>query len=74
MTTRDFCYWLHGYFELEETVSNKPENMVLKDKQVQIIKNHLNLVFKTMDLMDNKPISVGSTFTLPQTHTTAVLC
>ncbi len=39
MNTIDFCYWLQGHFEMSETDA-------LSDKQVQIIKNHLNLVFK----------------------------
>jgi len=39
MTSRDFCYWLQGYFE----VSNPKE---IGEKEVQMIKNHLNLVFK----------------------------
>lgn len=34
----EFCYWLKGYFELND--SNK-----LSPQQVQIIKDHLNLVF-----------------------------
>ena len=38
MNTVDFCYWLQGYFELSE--SNE-----LTEKQVQMIKNHLDLVF-----------------------------
>lgn len=39
MNSIDFCYWLQGHFELSE--SNQ-----LTEKQVEIIKNHLNLVFK----------------------------
>lgn len=39
MTSRDFCYWLQGFFE----ISGPTE--VTQD-QVQIIKRHLNLVFK----------------------------
>lgn len=39
MTSRDFCYWLMGLFELTET------NTPLTPKQVEIIKNHLKLVF-----------------------------
>jgi len=39
MTSRDFTFWLQGFFEVSnvETISKV---------QVQIIKNHLNLVFK----------------------------
>jgi len=39
MTSRDFCYWLQGYFE----VSNPKE---INDKETQMIKKHLALVFK----------------------------
>lgn len=42
MTSRDFAFWLQGYFEIvgEDTSS------VLTINQMKIIKNHLNLVFK----------------------------
>jgi hypothetical protein len=39
MRSVDFCYFLQGFFELSEP--NKPLTM----EQVQIIKNHLKLVF-----------------------------
>jgi len=38
MNTIDFCFWLQGYFE----ISGKKE---LTQEQVEIVKNHLNLVF-----------------------------
>lgn len=38
MTTRDFCYWLQGMFELTGVTSLDP-------RQVQTIRNHLDLVF-----------------------------
>jgi hypothetical protein len=38
MTSREFCYWLQGHFEL----NNGDE---LTPHQVQLIKKHLNLVF-----------------------------
>ena len=38
MTSRDFCYWFQGSFEVSE-------NNKLNEKQVEIIKKHLNLVF-----------------------------
>ena len=45
MTSRDFCYWLQGFFELGGT--NKENSKVaLTVPQVIIIQNHLNLVFK----------------------------
>jgi hypothetical protein len=39
MTSEQFTYWLQGYFELGHLKT-------LDEKQVQIIKDHLNLVFK----------------------------
>lgn len=39
MTSRDFCYWLQGYFEVSEASELKP-------RQVEQIKKHLSLVFK----------------------------
>lgn len=39
MEARDFCYWLQGVMEVTETKE-------LNEKQVQIIKDHLQEVFK----------------------------
>lgn len=39
MTSRDFAFWLQGFFEITEST-------ILTEKQVNMIKNHLNLVFK----------------------------
>ena len=39
MNSIDFCFWLQGVFEVTDTKE-------LNEKQVEIIKNHLNLVFK----------------------------
>jgi hypothetical protein len=39
MESKSFCYWLQGLLEI-----GKPET--LNKEQVEIIKNHLNLVFK----------------------------
>lgn len=38
MTSRDFAYWLQGYFELA------PSGPITTE-QVEVIKKHLNLVF-----------------------------
>ena len=40
MTARDFCFWFMGSLELQE-----PEDG-LNEKQTQILKNHLNMVFE----------------------------
>lgn len=39
METRDFIYWLNGFFELSEAKT-------LNEKQVEQIKDHLSLVLK----------------------------
>lgn len=38
MNSRDFCFWLQGFFELQDSD-------IMSKKQVLTIKNHLNLVF-----------------------------
>lgn len=38
MTSRDFAYWMQGFFEISETDNVTPE-------QVRVIKKHLNMVF-----------------------------
>lgn len=43
MTSRDFCYWLQGFFEISETDGVAQP---LSAKQVEGIKKHLALVFK----------------------------
>lgn len=39
MTTEQFAYWLKGFFEIENPKGS------LDERKVQIIKDHLNLVF-----------------------------
>lgn len=39
MTSRDFAFWLQGFFKL-----NNPK--VINEKETDLIKKHLNLVFK----------------------------
>lgn len=41
MTSRDFCYWLQGFFEIRGFDNKKP----LTSVQVEMIQKHLNLVF-----------------------------
>lgn len=38
MNEREFCYWLQGLLELSDV-------KILDEKQVQIIRDHLQLVF-----------------------------
>lgn len=44
MTSRDFCYWLQGFFEIraEELIGDK---CMLTNDQVDVIKKHLAMVF-----------------------------
>lgn len=43
MTSRDFCYWLQGYFEIHE--SETSQTRPLGFGQIDCIKKHLSLVF-----------------------------
>jgi hypothetical protein len=43
MTSRDFCFWLQGFFEL--SANQSPEAFPLSREQVRDIKNHLAMVF-----------------------------
>ena len=38
MNSRDYCFWLQGFFEISET-----EELTMK--QTEIVKKHLSLVF-----------------------------
>lgn len=40
MTSRDFCYWLQGFFELSDP------HLGLTQEQADLIEKHLALVFK----------------------------
>ncbi len=44
MQSRDFAYWLQGYFEITNATSNRAPDG-LTDGQVEMIKKHLALVF-----------------------------
>lgn len=39
MTSRDFCYWLQGFYEITGTDT-------ISESQSKMIRRHLNLVFK----------------------------
>lgn len=43
MTSRDFCYWLQGYFEIARKANGR---RTIQDDQVAVIEQHLSLVFK----------------------------
>lgn len=43
MTSRDFCYWLQGYFEMAGV---RPDvGCTLTNEQVKTVQRHLSLVF-----------------------------
>lgn len=46
MESRDFCYWLQGYFEILGEVS-------LSEEQTTIVQNHLNMVFAHAKYKEN---------------------
>lgn len=43
MTSRDFCYWLQGFFELKDATTNVP--LSLNPTQTETVRKHLALVF-----------------------------
>jgi len=50
MTSRDFCYWLQGFFEVTENqkpyvIGTEREPIELTEQQIKTIRAHLNLVF-----------------------------
>lgn len=53
MTSRDFCYWAQGFFEISE-VSNK--NVTLNSNQVELIERHLAMVFEFENHVEQKVI------------------
>lgn len=66
MTSRDFCYWLQGWFELNATIDHRegatPETL-------EMIKAHLNLVFKhEIDPSINKHHTVEEIAELNEIH------
>lgn len=45
MTSREFCYWLQGYFEISAAHPNAPERLIVNADQIVTIKRHLDMVF-----------------------------
>jgi len=45
MTSRDFCYWLQGFFEITKH-GNGEEALRLNIMQIDLIERHLALVFQ----------------------------
>lgn len=46
MTSRDFCFWLQGYFEIEAAAGSRSGQKPISDEMAACIKAHLALVFK----------------------------
>lgn len=49
MTSRDFCLWCQGFFEIRDAEIKDSDIHVwqgLSEDQVKVVRNHLNLVFK----------------------------
>lgn len=42
MTSRDFCYWMQGWFELNETIDHRNG---ATQETLEVIRRHLNMVF-----------------------------
>lgn len=55
MTTENFCFWLKGFLEIGNPFD-------LKHKQLQIVKDHLDLVFNkvTPDHVNKTPTQSGT--------------
>lgn len=48
MTSRDFCFWLQGFFEIQGNQpfpSEPARRWNLSDPQIDMIRNHLSMVF-----------------------------
>jgi len=43
MTSRDFCYWLQGYFEITALANSSAAQITVA--QADMIKRHLSMVF-----------------------------
>lgn len=58
MTPENFCYWLQGYFELQEEMK---DGRGLGAGQAQTIQKHLQLVFTpVMQQIDRYPVAKSS--------------
>lgn len=57
MNSRDFVYWLQGFFEILEAGGN--EKSSLCKGQIECIKKHLDYVFEH-EIMAAKPLDPGA--------------
>ena len=45
MTSRDFCYWLQGYFEINASYAEGSSQPSFTATQIECVKKHLAMVF-----------------------------
>ena len=45
MTSRDFAYWLQGFFEIRDLEPEKGKRGMTTE-QIELVRKHLNMVFK----------------------------
>ncbi len=45
MTSRDFCFWLQGMFEISSVGTDKPPKFFFAQAQTECVRKHLALVF-----------------------------
>jgi hypothetical protein len=70
MQSRDFCFWLQGFFELAD------KQQELTQEQTQIVKNHLDMVF-AHEITPNgklKSEAISTTFGFTQDVNYAINC
>lgn len=51
MTSEQFCFWLHGFFELGSVEPRQPN---LSIEQIHIIKKHLDSVFNPVIIQQQR--------------------
>lgn len=66
MTAENFCYWLKGYFEINDNQPRPPEYAdTLNSEQIKMIKQHLDYVFTPMQVSTSQSsVSSSSTRTM----------
>lgn len=65
MTAENFCYWLKGYFEINDKNVNHDslDKHFLSAEQTKMIKQHLDYVFKSAPVKDQLGFSRSMTLT-----------
>jgi hypothetical protein len=72
MTSRDFCYWLQGYFEVNDAAADANHNINIDKPQIECIRKHLAMVFKHE--IDPSMGSKEHQAALSQLHETRINC